>query len=94
MENFQWAFNQKQTVKYKSSKYLRTVFREFEIFRSVVTNFEKLQTLNESDGNSENELLDIGTDEYEGQGSSESDKRPCFENSPEYPWFRIRRLLG
>ena len=88
------GFLSETKVKYKSSKYLRTVFREIEIFRSVVTNFEKLQTLNESDGNSENELLDIGTDEYEGQGSSESDERPCFENSPEYPWFRIRRLLG
>ena len=40
------------------------------IFCSIVTNFGKLRTLNESDGDSENELLDITTDEYEGQGST------------------------
>ena len=42
------------------------------IFCSIVTNFGKLRTLNESDGDSENELLDITTDEYEGQGYFES----------------------
>ena len=44
----------------------------YRIIRSVNTNLRKLRTLNESDGNSENELLEIETDEYEGQGSSEN----------------------
>ena len=35
-------------------------------------NLRKLRTLNESDGNSENELLEIETDEYEGKGSPDS----------------------
>ena len=43
----------------------------YRSFRSVNTNLGKLRTLNESDGNSEKELLEIETDEYEGQGSSE-----------------------
>ena len=38
----------------------------YRIIRSVNTNLRKLRTLNESDGNSENELLEIETDEYEG----------------------------
>ena len=38
-------------------------------FRRTQTNFSKLRTLNESDGDSENELLETETDEYEGKGS-------------------------
>ena len=44
----------------------------YRIILSVNTNLRKLRTLNESDGNSENELLEIETDEYEGKGSPDS----------------------
>ena len=64
----------------------------YEIFDSVDTNFEKLRTLNESDGDSENELLEVETDDYQGQGPL---NRPTASHYlPVYPWLRIRRLLG
>ena len=47
-------------------------------FHGPQTNFSKLRTLNESDGDSENELLETETDEYEGKGSLTNALCPRF----------------
>ena len=50
-------------------------------------NFEQTRPVNESDGNSEAELLETETDEYEGQGSTvQKSFLVQFFHNQLYPW--------